>query len=53
MRLGTLATNAARELNVLGHDGDALGMDGAQVGVLEESDEVCFRCLLEKKKDFN
>src|SRR4051812_35485507 len=35
-----LSTNAARELDVLGHDGDALGMDGAQVGVLKEPNEV-------------
>jgi histone H3 len=31
----------------LGHDGDALGVDGAQVGVLEESDEVGLSRLLQ------
>ena len=36
----TLATDAAGELDVLGHDGDALGVDGAQVGVLKDADEV-------------
>ena len=38
--LGALATDAAGELDVLGHDGDALGVDGAQVGVLEEANEL-------------
>ena len=38
--LGTLTTDATGELDVLGHDGDALGVDGAQVGVFEESDQV-------------
>ena len=34
-------------MDVLGHDCDALGVDGAQVGVLEESDQVCLGGLLE------
>ena len=46
-RLGALAADAAGELDVLGHDGDALGVDGAQVGVLEEADQVRLGCLLE------
>ena len=45
--LSTLSTDAAGELDVLGHDGDTLGVDGAQVGVLEESDKVSLRGLLE------
>ena len=45
--LGTLSTDAAGELDVLGHDGDTLGVDGAQVGVLEETDEVSLGGLLE------
>ncbi len=45
--LGTLTTDAAGKLDVLGHDGDTLGVDGAQVGVLEEADEVSLRGLLE------
>ena len=45
--LGALATDAAGELDVLGHDGDALGVDGAQVGVLEEANEVGLGGLLE------
>ena len=45
--LGTLSTDAAGELDVLGHDGDALGVDGAEVGVLEEANEVGLGRLLE------
>lgn len=30
-----------------GHDGDSLGVDGAQVGVLKEPHQVDFACLLQ------
>ena len=46
-RLGALATDAAGQLDVLGHDGHALGVDRAQVGVLEEADEVGLSGLLQ------
>ena len=46
--LRALATDAARELDVLGEDGDTLGVDRAEVGVLEETDEVRLRRLLER-----
>ena len=39
--------NTAGELNVFGHDGNPLGMDGAKVGVLEESNKVGLGGLLE------
>ena len=45
--LGALAADAAGELDVLGHDGDALGVDGAEVGVLEKADQVRLGCLLQ------
>ena len=45
--LTTLTAEAAGELNVLALDGDTLGVDGAQVGVLEEGDEVGLDGLLE------
>jgi hypothetical protein len=45
--LSTLATDPAGQLDVLGHDGDPLGVDGAQVGVLEEADQVSLRGLLQ------
>jgi hypothetical protein len=41
-----LASDSARQLHVAGHDGDALGVQGAQVGVFEEADEVGLGRLL-------
>jgi len=34
-------------LDILGHDGDSLGVDGTKVGVLEETNQVSLRGLLE------
>ena len=48
-RSGALTTDSAGELHVLGHDGDSLGVDGAEVGVLEEADHVSLRGLLESE----
>ena len=45
--LGAFATDSASQLDVLGHDGDSLGVDGAEVGVFEESDEVGLAGFLE------
>ncbi len=36
--LSAFSTDTSCQLDVLWHDGDTLGVDGAQVGVLEESD---------------
>ena len=44
-----VSSNSLGELEVSGHDGDSLGVDGAQVGVFEEGDEVGFGSLLEGK----
>ena len=44
--LTALTTEAAGKLDVLGLDGDTLGVDGAKVGVLEEGDEVGLDGLL-------
>ena len=49
LHLRALPTNAAGQLNVLGHDGDALRVDGTQVGVLEQADKVSLRSLLESQ----
>jgi hypothetical protein len=38
--LSTFTTDATSQLDVLWHDGDTLGVDGAQVGVFEETDQV-------------
>merc|ERR1719237_1976513 len=45
--LGPLSADPPGELDVLGHDGDPLGVDGAKVGVFEEPDEVGLSRLLE------
>ena len=44
--LRALTTDAAGKVDVLGHDGDTLGVDGAQVGVLEQTDDVGLSSLL-------
>ena len=45
--LVTFATETPSQSKVLGLDGDALCMDGSQIGVFEEGDEVGFSRLLE------
>ena len=45
--LSPLSADTASQLDVLGHDGHTLGVDGAQVGVLEESHQVSLRGLLQ------
>jgi len=46
LNLSSLSTDPPGELDVLGHDGDTLGVDGAQVGVLEQADQVSLAGLL-------
>lgn len=45
--LVSLSSETAGKLDVLGLDGDTLGVDGAEVGILEEGDEVRLDGLLE------
>src|SRR6184192_4168117 len=47
MHLSTFSTDSSCQLNVLWHDGDSLGVDGAQVRVFKERDEVGFSGFLE------
>ena len=47
LQLSTFSSDSSGELDVLGHDGDSLGVDGAQVGILKKADEVSFRSFLE------
>lgn len=47
--LSPLSADSARELHVLGSDGDALGVDRRQVGVLEQAHEIRFACALERQ----
>ena len=44
--LGTLPTDTAGQLDVLGHDGHTFGVDGAQVGVFEKTNQVGLASLL-------
>ena len=45
-RLRAFSSDTASQLNVLRHDGNTLGVDGAQIGVLEETNEVRLRSFL-------
>lgn len=45
--LGAFSTDAAGQLDVLGHDGHSLGVDGAQVRVLEQTHQVGLASLLQ------
>ena len=47
--LRSFASDSSSELDILGHDGNSLGVDGAQVGVLEEADEVSLSGFLESQ----
>ena len=44
--LSTLSSDSSCQLDVLWHNGDPLGMDGTQVGVLEKTNQVSFRGFL-------
>ena len=41
-----VSSDSLGELDVSGHDGDSLGVNGAQVGVFEEGDEVSLGSFL-------
>jgi len=45
-RLSPLATDTTSQLDVLWHDGDTLGVDSAQVGVLKQTNQVSLGSLL-------
>ncbi|KAK3020447.1 hypothetical protein RJ639_047571 [Escallonia herrerae] len=46
--LSPFTADSASKLDVLGHDGDPLGVNSAQVGVLEETHQVGLRRLLQR-----
>lgn len=52
INLSTLATDSSGKLDVFRHDGDTLGMDGAQVGVFKQAHQVCLTGLLQHKKHY-
>jgi len=45
--LSTFTTDSAGQLDVLWHDGDSLGVNGAQVGIFEATNQVCLTGFLE------
>ena len=45
-RLSSFSTNPPCQLDVLGHNGDPLGVDGAEIGVLKKPHKVCLASLL-------
>ena len=47
--LGTFSADATSQLDVFGHDGDTFGVDGAEIGVFKETNEVCFGGFLQRK----
>jgi len=47
MDLSTLSSNTTSQLNIFGHDGHSLGVDSAQVGILEQANQIRFCGLLQ------
>merc|ERR1719244_976797 len=46
-RLGTFSADTTGQLDVLRHDGHPLGVDGAKVGVLKQTNQVSLTGLLQ------
>jgi len=44
-----ISTDSFGKLKVLGHDGDSLGMNSTQVGVLKERNQISFSSFLKGK----
>ena len=47
-KLSSFSTDSPGQLEVFGHDGDPLGVNAAQVGVLEQPDEVRLGPLMQR-----
>ena len=47
--LSAFASDSSRQLNILRHDGDSLGVDRAQVGVFEQANQVRFGRFLQRQ----
>ena len=45
--LSTFSSDSASQLDVLWHDGDSLGVDGTQVGIFKQTNQVGFAGFLE------
>ena len=48
LSLSSFSSDSACQLDVFWHDGDALGVDCAKVGVFEEADQVRFAGFLQR-----
>lgn len=46
LNLSSLPPYPASQLDVFGHDGDSLGVDGTQIGIFKQPHQVCFAGLL-------
>ncbi len=47
MHISTISTYSASQLYILWHDGGSLGVDGAKVGIFEETNQVYLTGLLQ------
>jgi len=47
VNLGTLSADTASKLDILWHNSDTLGVNGAQIGVLEQTHQISLAGLLE------
>ena len=47
--LRTFTSDSSRQLDILRHDGDSLGVDRAQVGVFEQANQVRFGRFLQRQ----
>lgn len=46
LQLSSFSTYPASQLNILWHDGNSLGVDGTQICIFKETNQVCLTCLL-------
>ena len=49
LELESFSSDSSSEGKILGHDSDSLSMDGAEIGIFEESDKIGFSSLLESQ----
>jgi len=48
VNLGTLSADTASKLDILWHNSDTLGVNGAQIGVLEQTHQIGLAGLLQE-----
>ena len=47
--LSTFSTDTTRQLNIFGHDGNPLGVDCTQIGVLKQTNQIRLSSFLKSK----